>query len=322
MTFISPDRLWLLALSAALVVAYVLLQRRSRHKAVRHPDLALVASAAPRHAGWRRHVTAGAVVLATTALVLGLARPARSMEVPRDEAVIVLALDISGSMDATDIAPSRLEAAVAAAKDFVDGAPDAFRIGLVTFDTTGHTIATPTTDKAALAAALDRVETSTDTAAGEGLATAIDVVEAATAGTAASSSGSSGGEPYSAIVLLADGDSTVGRPLAGVAAEAADANVPVSTIAYGTDAGTVDINGRSVAVPVDEAALAEVATTTGGTAYTAETAGQLEAIYDQIGLRVGTTTEQVELTLPLAAIAAFLLAGALVASALWSPRLV
>ena len=224
-------------------------------------------------------------------------------------------------MDATDIAPSRLEAAVAAAKDFVDGAPDAFRIGLVTFDTTGHTIATPTTDKAALAAALDRVETSTDTAAGEGLATALDVVEAATAGTAASSS-SSGGEPYSAIVLLADGDSTVGRPLAGVAAEAADANVPVSTIAYGTDAGTVDINGRSVAVPVDEAALAEVATTTGGTAYTAETAGQLEAIYDQIGLRVGTTTEQVELTLPLAAIAALLLAGALIASALWSPRLV
>lgn len=321
MTFISPDRLWLLALSVALVVAYVLLQRRSRHKAVRHPDLALVASAAPRHAGWRRHVTAGAVVLATTALVLGLARPARSMEVPRDEAVIVLALDISGSMDATDIAPSRLEAAVAAAKDFVDGAPDAFRIGLVTFDTTGHTIATPTTDKAALAAALDRVETSTDTAAGEGLATALDVVEAATAGTAASSS-SSRGEPYSAIVLLADGDSTVGRPLAGVAAEAADANVPVSTIAYGTDAGTVDINGRSVAVPVDEAALAEVATTTGGTAYTAETAGQLEAIYDQIGLRVGTTTEQVELTMPLAAIAALLLAGALIASALWSPRLV
>jgi len=259
------------------------------------------------------------VVLATTALVLGLARPARSMEVPRDEAVIVLALDISGSMDATDITPSRLDAAVAAAKDFVDGAPDAFRIGLVTFDTTGHTIATPTTDKAALDAALDRVETSTDTAAGEGLATALDVVEAATAGTTASSSG---GEPYSAIVLLADGDSTVGRPLAGVAAEAADANVPVSTIAYGTDAGTVDINGRAVAVPVDEAALAEVATTTGGTAYTAETAGQLEAIYDQIGLRVGTTTEQVELTLPLAAIAALLLAGALIGSALWSPRLV
>jgi Ca-activated chloride channel homolog len=322
MTFISPDRLWLLALCVGVVAAYVVLQRRSRHKAVRHPDVALVAAAAPRFAGWRRHVTAGAVVVASAALVLGLARPAVSEEVPRDEAVIVLALDISGSMQATDIAPSRLQAAIAAAKDFVDDAPDAYKIGIVTFDTTGHTIATPTTDHVALEAALDQVKTSTDTAAGEGLATALDVVEAATGGSAAGSSSSSGDKPYSAVVLLADGDSTVGRPLAEVAQQAKDANVPVSTIAYGTDAGKVEINGRSVAVPVDEQALAEVADATGGTAYTAASASELKAIYNQIGTRVGTTEEQVELTLPLAAIAAALLAGALLASAAWSPRLV
>src|SRR4051812_33114698 len=105
MTFLAPHWLWLLAACAALVAAYVVLQRRSRHKAVRHPDLGLVTSVAPRFAGWRRHLTAAAVVLAATGLVVGLARPARSMEVPRDEAVVVLAIDISQTMSAPHIAP-------------------------------------------------------------------------------------------------------------------------------------------------------------------------------------------------------------------------
>jgi Ca-activated chloride channel family protein len=319
MTFLAPSRLWLLVAGLALIAGYVVLQRRARHKAVRHPDVALVAAASSRYAGWRRHLTAAAVLVSVLALVLGLARPARSMEVPRDEAVIVLAVDISASMGATDVAPSRLEAAIAAGKEFVAGAPDAFKIGLVTFDTTGHTVTTPTTDHTEVETALDGLKINTGTATGEGLATALDVVQAATAD---STTPSAGGEPYSAVVLLADGASTVGRPLDQAATAAADDGVPVFTIAYGTDAGTVDIKGQQVAVPVDEASLAKVADTTGGTAYTARTADELSAIYDRIGVRVGTTTDQVELTLPLAALAAALLGGALIGSALWSPRLV
>jgi Ca-activated chloride channel family protein len=319
MTFLAPHWLWLLAACVALAAAYVVLQRRGRHKAVRHPDLALVASVAPRYAGWRRHVTAAAVVLAVTGLVIGLARPARAMVVPRDEAVVVLAIDISKSMSATDIAPNRLAAAVAAAKHFVDDAPGSYRIGLVTFDTKGHTITTPTTDHTAVTEALDTLKPYKGTAAGEGLATAVDLVKAAD-GTNASTS--KGDKPYSAVVLLTDGDSTVGRPLSQAAAKAEKAEVPVFTIAYGTDHGTAQINGSSVAVPVDRVSLQRVAEATGGTAYTATTAGQLAAIYDRIGVRVGTTTDQVELTLPLAAMAAALLACALIGTAVWSPRLV
>src|SRR4051794_29189895 len=143
MTFLAPHWLWLLAACTALVAAYVVLQRRSRHKAVRHPDLALVTSVAPRFAGWRRHLTAAAVVLAATGLVVGLARPARSMEVPRDEAVVVLAIDISKSMSATDIAPNRLAAAGAGPKKFVHKAPGGHRVGLGTFHIKGHTDPTP-----------------------------------------------------------------------------------------------------------------------------------------------------------------------------------
>jgi Ca-activated chloride channel family protein len=319
MTFLAPHWLWLLAACVALIGAYVVLQRRGRHKAVRHPDLALVTSVAPRHAGWRRHVTAAAVVLAVTGLVVGLARPARTEAVPRDEAVVVLAIDISKSMSATDIAPNRLAAAVAAAKHFVDGAPESYRIGLVTFDTKGHTVTTPTTDHTAVTEALDTLKPYKGTAAGDGLATAVDLVKAANG---SSASASTSDKPYSAVVLLTDGDSTVGQPLSQAAAKAKKAEVPVFTIAYGTDHGTAVINGSSTSVPVDRAALQRVAETTGGTAYTATTADQLTRIYDRIGVRVGTTTDQVEYTLPLAAIAAALLACALIGTAVWSPRLV
>lgn len=318
MTLLAPSRLWLLLAVGALAAAYVVLQLRRRHRAVRHPGVDVVRSVAPHSAAWRRHLTASALLLAVMSLVLGLARPAYSTDIPRKEAVVVLAIDVSGSMAATDVAPTRLQAAVAAATAFIGAAPDTFKIGLVTFDTAGHTKVAPTTDRSELEAALKALRPTVGTAAGEGLATAVDVVQAAAGGAA----GSTSGTPEGAVVLLTDGASTVGRSLDEASAKAADAQVPVYTIAYGTSSGTVTIRGVTTAVPSDPAAMAAVAEATGGSTYTATSAAQLNQVYDRIGIRISSLPGRIELTIPLAALAAGLLALGFAGTIVWSPRLV
>lgn len=317
MTLLAPNRLWLLIISVALVVGYAVLQRRRRHRAVRHPDLKLLSSVAPRFAGWRRHLTAAALLLGISTLILGLARPAQSSEVRRDDAVIVLAVDVSLSMAATDVKPNRLAAAVTAAEKFVSEAPDGYRIGVVAFDTSGHTLATPTADHDVAIQALERLKASTGTAAGEGLYTALDLLKADTAGTVIAAD-----RPYQAVVLLADGANTTGRTLESAARTAADQGVPVFTIAFGTDAGVVEGKDGPMRVPADPKALAAVAERTDGADYTASSASQLADVYDRIGTRIDIVTEPVELTVALAAIAGALVTVALATSILWSPRLV
>jgi Ca-activated chloride channel family protein len=252
MTLIAPDRLWLLLGVAALVVAYVVAQRRHTAPAVRHPDLALMDRVAPRRVGWRRHLTEFALVLALTALVVGLARPAHAVTVERKEAVVMLTLDVSKSMSATDVSPTRLAAAQAAAKEFIESAPEGYRIGLVTFDAKAHTVASPTTDRAELLAAIDALEPGKGTAGGDGLTTAVDVLEAdATAKATAAED-----DTYRAIILLADGDNTTGTSLAEAAKGAADAKIPVFTIAYGTDDATIVVDGKTMDAGADTAAVA------------------------------------------------------------------
>lgn len=317
MTLIAPDRLWLLLAVGVLVVAYVVAQRRHTAPAVRHPDLAMIDSFGPRRAGWRRHVTAFALVLALTALVVGLARPAHAVEVERKEAVVMLTLDVSKSMTATDVSPNRLAAAQAAAKEFVTSAPDGYRIGLVTFDTETHTLASPTADRAELLAAIDGLEPANGTAAGDGLSTSVDILEAdATAQNAAADD-----PTYRAIVLLADGDSSAGKTLAEAGTEAGDAGIPVFTIAYGTDDATIVVDGKTMDAGADPEAIAAVAEQTGGTDYTASTSEELSHVYDQIGTTIGTVTEHQELTVPLALLAAGLLALTIMATTAWTPRL-
>jgi Ca-activated chloride channel family protein len=320
-TLISPDRLWLLLGIAGLVVAYVVAQSRRAAPAVRHPDLALMDPFAPRRAGWRRHLTALALVLALTALVVGLARPAHAVEVERKEAVVMLTLDVSRSMTATDVSPNRLAAAQAAAKEFVSSAPEGYRIGLVTFDAETHTLASPTADRAELLAAIDALEPANGTAAGDGLSTAIDVLEADATATSPATAGTAGDDTYRAVILLADGDSSTGKTLDDAAAEAADADIPVFTIAYGTDDATIVVDGKTMDAGADTEAIAAVAAATGGTDYTASSGEELSAVYDQIGTTIGTTTENQELTVPLALAAAALLALAIVGTTAWTPRL-
>jgi Ca-activated chloride channel family protein len=318
MTFLAPGRLVLLLGVAALAAAYVVLQRRRRHYAVRFTNLELLASVAPRRPGWRRHLPAAAMGLALVALVVGLARPARDERVPIEHATVMLVLDTSVSMNATDVEPTRLAAATSAAQKFVRGLPARLRVGLVTFDRTPRVLAAPTDDHGAVEQSLAQVTTGPGTAAGEAIYAALDSIKAsdATAGQARND------VPTAAIVLLSDGVTTVGRPVDEAAAAAAEQRVPVMTIAFGTQTGTVTVEGRTIPVPSDPASMAAVAETTGGRVFEASSASELRSVYDDIGSRVGYTVEQREIGMTFAAAAAALLVLALVGALVWTGRVI
>lgn len=321
LTLLAPERLWLLALLPFAVLVGVVVARRSRPDAVRHPDVALVAAVAPARVPWRRHAAGLGLLVAVVALVTTLARPAEAREVQREDAVVVLAIDTSLSMTATDIEPDRLTAAIEAATDFVDAAPDTHRIGVVTFSGTARTVVAPTDDHDAVVAALADIEPAEGTAPGDGLDLAL-----ALAAQADDSVVTGDESAYAAVVLLSDGrEATVTDPaattLAAATDQAVEAGVPVYTVAYGTDAGTVVIDGEERPVPADPEAMAAVAAATGGETHTATSAAQLVEVYDRIGTRIATVTETVDVLTPFALIAALGLAAAVAAGLVWSPRL-
>jgi Ca-activated chloride channel family protein len=312
MRFLAPGWLALLAAVAALIVAYVVVQRRRSRYAVRFAALPLLERVMPREPGWRRHVPAVAFLLTVTGLVLGMARPVLEVQVPRERATIVVAVDVSMSMGAQDVAPSRIDAAVAAAREFVTELPEAFPVGLVLFDGTSAVTVPPTPDRAAVTTAFDRISLGPGTAIGDAVLTSLEAVRSTDDGAA---------PPPARIVLLSDGANTTGTPIPDAAADAAAAGVPVSTIAYGTPTGTATIDGDSVRVPADVEALAGLAAGSGGLAYRAETAAELEAVYADIGSSIGFRTEEQEVTgavLALALLAALVAAGGSLA---WFSRL-
>lgn len=306
MTFLASERLWLLVVVAALAVAYLVLQRRRRHYAVRFTNLDLLASVAPKRPGWRRHASAGLVGLALAGVVLGLARPVRDERVPKEEATVMLVVDTSVSMEATDVAPDRLQAAQAAARTFVDGLPDGLLVGLVAFDGSTRLLATPTADHAAVEHAIGQLATGPGTAAGEGVYAALGAIT---------------DKRSAAIVLLSDGVTTVGRPVEQAAAAAARQGVPVTTIAFGTDTGTVEVQGQVVPVPADPATMSAVAEATGGTFFEAFSAEQLREVYRDIGQRVGYEVEQREVGMTFVAVGFVLLLVALAAALVWTGRI-
>ena len=324
MTFLAPQHLWSLLAVAALATAYVVLQRRRRHYAVRFTNVELLRSVAPKRPGWRRHVPAAAVALACTALIGALARPVREERVPRDEAVIALVVDVSASMTATDVEPSRLEAAVVAAKDFVADVPEGFHVGLVSYHQLVRVVAAPTTDHAAVIAGLDRLTPGPGTATGDGLLAALESVAAALDDTTATdgSDGSDGEDraPAATIVLLSDGMATVGTPVEAAAAAAAEQGVPVTTIAYGTEAGTVQVQGTDIPVPADPVSMSAIAERTGGSFFTAASSDELAEVYDDIQARVGYVVEEREILRSFLAAGLVLLLLAVAASMLWNGR--
>ena len=287
MTFQSP--IWLLALLAvvALIGLYVLLQLRRKAYAARFTNVALLGTLVPKRPGWRRHLAFGVVVLGMAALIVSLAVPSTNVRVPRERATVMMAMDVSLSMKATDIQPTRFQAMQSAAKKFVDVLPARINLGLVSFAGTANTLVAPTTSRPPVRVAIDHLQLAESTAIGEAVFTSLSAIDSFQA----TLQGAGEKAPPARIVLLSDGYNTVGRDDTQAIAAANAAHVPVSTIAFGTDYGTLDLDGQTVPVPVDRTTLKKIADQTGGSYHEAASAKELQQVYKDLGSQIGYTTQ-------------------------------
>ena len=291
-SFLSPWRLLLLFVVVVLGIIYALFQKRRSKYAVRFTNLELLESIAPNRPGWRRHIAAAVQLVALAALVLAFAQPVHDVKVPRERATVMLALDVSLSMEATDVKPDRIEAAKAAATAFLDDVPAQFNVGLVTFAGSAKIRVPPTTDRQQVANAIQNAQLADGTAIGDAIDASLDAlgdVPPAPDGAAVPA----------AIVLLSDGTTTMGTPNITATQRAVDEGVPVSTIASseGASTGTVTLpTGQSVSVPVDAPSLEAIAKQSGGNFYEASTQNQLTDVYSKIGSSIGYDEVESSLT--------------------------
>jgi Ca-activated chloride channel family protein len=323
MSFASPELLLGLLLVPIALIGYLFVQRRRSRYAVRFTNVDLLANLVPRSPGWRRHLPPLLYLAAISALAIGLARPSMVLAVPREEATIMLTMDVSRSMRATDVDPNRLTAAQQAATDFVERLPEQFRIGLVAFSTEARLVVEPTTDRAQIREALASLRADGGTAMGDAIDLALDASGAvpdatptpdapaspgpsatpdATAEPDPSASPEADAVPVVAEVVLSDGANSTGtlEPIEA-AQRAADLGVPIYTIALGTSEGTVDVPNMfgmtdQLPVPPDPETLATIAEMTGGRFFEAPTAEELAAIYESLGSKVGYVEEEQEVT--------------------------
>jgi Ca-activated chloride channel family protein len=353
MTFADPILLLALLVIPVALLGYLLVQRRRNRYVVRFTNVDLLSNLVPRRPSWRRHVPVALYLAAIGALAIALARPSMVIAVPREEATVILTMDTSRSMLSTDVDPDRMTAAKQAASAFVDKLPAGFKVGLVAFSTDARLVLAPTTDRSQVESAINALRADGGTALGDaidlslqaaGIADGTPAAPAANASpspssdaaspspdAAASPEASAGtdeqGAPLVATVLLSDGKSSTGSmdPL-DAADEAAQAGVPVYTIALGTEDGTVDVQDQygqwqTIPVPPDPDTLAEVAERTGARFFEAPSAEDLQAIYQGIGSRVGFTNEEQEVTQWFAAGALILVLGGAGLAAFWFNRI-
>jgi Ca-activated chloride channel family protein len=334
MSFEAPVALLLLLLLPVGAFALRLLHRRRTRYAIAYTNVDLLAAVAGGRSSWRRYVPPLLLAGALALLVLGLARPQAMVNVPRDEATVVLVIDVSGSMRAEDVEPTRLAAAQAAASSFVDNLPPRFQVALVTFNEETQVLAQPTIDRASTLEALAAIEAEGGTAMGEAIARALAVIDPRRDDRAENSPAPTPSpsprprdDRVSAVLLLSDGYNTAGSvsPLEA-AGRAADDETPVYTIALGTPDGIVELpdqfgRPRLVRVPPDYETLERVADVTGAEYFAAPSDEQLQAVYDDLGHKIGYVKRPQEVTFAFAGIGALLLAAAAFASVVWRGRL-
>ena len=310
LTFLWPAFLWGLVLLPALATAYVYMLRRRVPHSITFPALWLVA-AADRRARRRRAIPAAIFCAAIGAAVLGLARPVVPMPQPVIRSAVMLSIDVSGSMLSEDIAPSRLEAAKAAAKGFVAGLPRGIPVGLVTFARDAQLVLSPTEDLGRVLAAIDGIWVRHRTAIGEGLLEAVAALPERTRppGDGPLPPVPAGPKPSGVVVLLSDGQNNSGIDPLEAAEWARRQQVTVYTVGIGQPLGST--GGLMIGGPLDEATLQAIAGRTGGTYHHASSAGELRGIYRTISRSVGWKVQPVEITGLLAALVAASLLAAL-----------
>ncbi len=296
MSFGWPYALFALLALPAAALGYAAYRRRVSRHSVPFPDVDLLVIASQR-GRLRRHIPLGLAALALTGFLFALARPEVSRSVPKEQATIMLAIDTSGSMSADDVSPYRLKAAQDAALKFAERVPRQYKVGLVSFSGSAATLVSPTTDRVALTAAVGTLRADGATAIGEAVFASLDALSGTQPGAVKLKS--------ARILLLSDGENTVGRSPEQAAQAAREADVPVATVALGTPDGTLP-NGRPV--PPNPAALKALAESTGAVSYESRDADSLSAVYEKLGSVIGTEKVREEVTAWPAGIAALLLA--------------
>jgi Ca-activated chloride channel family protein len=321
--FASP--LWFLLLIgvALLVAGYLLVQRSRRRRTLRFANLELLEKAGAKRQGAVRHVPAVLLIVSLVLLITAMAGPTADQKVPRNRATVMLVIDVSLSMEATDVEPTRLAAAQESATSFVKGMTPGVNLGLISFAGTASLLVPPTTERAGAVRAIKNLKLAQSTATGEGIFAALDAIKGFSALT-----GGATGPPPARIVLMADGKQTAPttnmddpRGAFTAAQEAKKAKVPISTISFGTSTGTVEVEGQTLNVEVDDAAMREIATISGGEFYKAASAEEIKQVYADLGEQIGYEIKKADASRPWLAIGTLLLLTAAGASLLIGQRL-
>ena len=309
MSFQSPWLLLGLLAIPLLVGFYITSQQRRRAYAVRFTNLTLLNQVMGKGPGFRRHLPAILFIAGVAGLLFSMARPQATIRIPKGQTSVMLAVDVSGSMAATDVQPTRIEAAIAAGRTLIDKLPSNAQVGLVIFNAQAEVVAPLTTDKGSVKDALGTLRPGGGTAIGS----AIQVAVAQLANIADPNSTKS--QNYAMVVLLTDGTSNTGIDPATAAGEAAQAKIPVQTVGIGQRNQTTMVQGR-VVDGVDEQTLQQISSATGGHYYYAADETQLSKIYSDLGSKIGWVTTKLDLTVPLLALGTIIL----VAGGLFSLR--
>jgi Ca-activated chloride channel family protein len=306
----------------AVVGLYVVVQMRRQKRMLRFANMDLLESVAPKRSSRWRHLPAILLVVALTFLTVAMAGPTHDVRIPRNRAVVMLVIDVSQSMRATDVAPSRLVAAQEAAKQFADQLTPGINLGLIAYAGTATVLTSPSTNRAATKAAIDQLQLADRTATGEGIFTALQAI--ATVGAVM---GGGDEPPPARIVLMSDGKETVPsnpenpKGAYTAARTAKDQGVPISTVSFGTPYGTVTINDQQQPVPVDSEMLKKIAELSGGNAYTASSLEQLKEVFTTLQQQIGYETTKGEASAGWLRIGALVLAFAALAALLLNRRL-
>ena len=344
MKYLLPELLWLALALPLQIAAYLWLLRRHKKRAIRYSHGELVRQALGVQARWRRHVPPALLMLAYTAMLVSTSRPAALLALPTEQQTVILAVDVSGSMLASDVAPTRLRACQQAAKDFVAGLPRRVRLGLVAYADSAHVVQLPTTQRRQLLDAIDRLQLQGGTAMGEGILTALaalfpdrEVDASEPRETAAVPLGAKrtsarrslaalppvppGSNRSAAIVLLTDGQNTQGVEPMKAARLAADRGIKVYTVGYGTKEGEVTSpEGYAVSVRLDEETLRQIAQVTRAEYFHAADGQQLTSIYQGLQGRLVVEKQDTEITALFAGASALLLLAGLGLSLWWFGR--